>query len=184
LSVLKNGTPNCLVCHRIVSGAPEPYNSEPATLRNLRARSTIIHRTVRCATELSGELAEQRLPARQRSSARMNSASQKSERRSQRAPDCPMQQDDKGSNGRPAPNPNGCADVERTGQCTMTVQWHTVLSGNQPTARSGWEAINTPNHLIHFHLNISEFSLIARAKAQHSKTQSKQSIHSKPQNQL
>jgi hypothetical protein len=163
LSVLKNGAPDCLVCHRTVSGAPGPYNSERATLGNSRACSTIIHRTVWCATGQSGEPAEQRLPARQRSPARMNSASQKSERRSQRAPDCPVQQDDKGSNGRPAPNPNGCADVERTGQCTVTVRWRTGLSGNQPTARSGWEVINTPNHLIHFHLSISEFSFIARA---------------------
>jgi hypothetical protein len=59
------------------------------------------------------------------------------------APDCPVQQDDKGSNGRIAPNPNGCADVARSRQCTVTVRWHTGLSGapiasrNQPTARSG-----------------------------------------------
>jgi hypothetical protein len=120
----------------------------------------------------------------------MNSASQKSEHRSQRAPDCPVQQDDKGSNGRPAPNPNGCADVTCTGQCIVTVRWRTRLSGApiasriQPTTRSGWEAINTPNHLIHIHPSITEFSFIARAKAQHSKTQSKQSMHSKSQNQL
>jgi hypothetical protein len=107
LIVLKNGAR----CTR-------PYNSKPATLENSRAHSTIIHRTVRCATGLSDEPAEQRLPARQWSPARMNSASQKSERRSQRAPDCPVQQDDKGSNGRPAPNPNGCADVAHTGQCS------------------------------------------------------------------
>jgi hypothetical protein len=129
---------------------------EPATLENFRARSTIIHRTVRCATKLSDEPAEQRLPACQRSPARMNSASQKSERRSQRAPDCPVQQDDIGSNGRPALNPNGCDDVARTGQCTVTVRWRTGLSGapiasrNQPTTRSGWEAINTsqPPHSL------------------------------------
>jgi hypothetical protein len=77
--------------------------------------------------------------------------------------------------------------VARTEQCTVTVRWRTGLSGapiasrNQPTARSGWEAINTPNHLIHSHPSILNSSLIARAKAQHSKTQSKQSIHSKPQ---
>jgi hypothetical protein len=119
-----------------------------------------------------------------------NSAKQKSEHQSQRAPDCPVQQDDKGSNGRPAPNPNGCTDVACTGQCTVAVRWRTGLSSapiasrNQPTARRSWEAINTPNHLIHFHPSISEFSFIAIAKAQHFKTQSKQSIHSKPQNQL
>jgi hypothetical protein len=100
----------------------------------------------------------------------MNSASQKSERKSQRAPDCPVQQDDKSSNGRPALNPNDCADVACTGQCIVSVRWRTRLSGVpiasriQPTARSGWEAINTPNHLIHINPSISEFPFIARAK--------------------
>jgi hypothetical protein len=90
LSVLKNSAPDCLVCHRTVSGAPGPYDSKPTTLGNSRARSTIIHRTVRCATELYCEPAEQRLPVRQRSPAAVNSACQKSERRSQKALDCPV----------------------------------------------------------------------------------------------
>jgi hypothetical protein len=77
--------------------------------------------------------------------------------------DYPVQQDNKGTNGRLALNPNGCADVARTGQCT--VSGAPMASRNQPTARSGWEAINTPNHLIHFKPSIfSEFSFIARAK--------------------
>jgi hypothetical protein len=46
------------------------------------------------------------------------------------------------------------------------------------------EAINTPNHLIHSHPSLLKSSFIARAKAQHFKTQLKQSIHSKPKNQL
>jgi hypothetical protein len=58
LSVLKNDA-----LDRTVSGATGPYNSELATLGNSRARSTIIHRTVQCATGLSGEPVEQRLLA-------------------------------------------------------------------------------------------------------------------------
>jgi hypothetical protein len=46
-----------------LSGAPRTYRCQPATLGNLQTRSTIIHRTVRCAIGLSYELAEQRLPA-------------------------------------------------------------------------------------------------------------------------
>jgi hypothetical protein len=64
LSVLKNGALDCPVCHRIVSGAPGPYRCQPATLEKTKACSTIIHRTVRCATGLSGEPAEQQLYAR------------------------------------------------------------------------------------------------------------------------
>jgi hypothetical protein len=40
------------------------------------ACSAIIHRTVRCAPDMSGEPAEQRLPAHQRSTANMNSDEQ------------------------------------------------------------------------------------------------------------
>jgi hypothetical protein len=46
-----------------VSGAPGPYNSKLATLGFVWACSAIIYRTVRWATGLSGEPAEQRLLA-------------------------------------------------------------------------------------------------------------------------
>jgi hypothetical protein len=90
------------------------------------------------------------------------------------APDCLVQQDDKAVQQSTSLNPNGCADVVLTG-----LSGAPIASRNQPTARSGWEAINTPNHLIHSHPSLLKSSFIARAKAQHSKTQSKQSIHSK-----
>jgi hypothetical protein len=57
-SVLGAGAPDCPVCHRTVSGALDPYRAEPATLGFLQALSVIIHRTVRCATGLSGAPAE------------------------------------------------------------------------------------------------------------------------------
>jgi hypothetical protein len=65
-------------------------------------------------------------------------------------PDCPVQLEDNRLQWSTALNPNDCADVARTGQCIVTVWWRTGLSGApiasriQPTARSGWEAINTP----------------------------------------
>jgi hypothetical protein len=66
--------------------------------------------------------------------------------------------------------------VDQLRTLTVALTWRTPdsaqwLSGApidsriQPTARSGWEAINTPNHLIHFHPSISELSFIARAKS-------------------
>jgi hypothetical protein len=167
------------------------YNSKPATLGNSRARSTIIHRTVWCVTGLSGEPAEQWLPVRQQLSAQRNSACQKSERRSQRAPDCPV--------------------WYRTVRCSKTTKTPTVDQLRTLTVALTWRAPDSaqwlfggapdcpvrpspvaftngygtpPNHLIHIYPSISKFSFIAIAKAQHSKTQSKQSIHSKPQNQL
>jgi hypothetical protein len=61
LSVPWSGALDCPVCHQTVSGAPGPYNAQLSTLRFLMARSAIIHRTVGCATGLSGEPARQRL---------------------------------------------------------------------------------------------------------------------------
>jgi hypothetical protein len=52
--------------HRTLSDAPAGRPPKQPLSRNYRAASAIIHRTVRCATGLSGEPAEQRLPARQR----------------------------------------------------------------------------------------------------------------------
>jgi hypothetical protein len=64
-----SGTPDCPVCHRIVSGAPpdsvrctRDSNSELLTFGNSRSHSAIIHRTVRCASGATTTL-------RQRSSA-------------------------------------------------------------------------------------------------------------------
>jgi hypothetical protein len=108
--------------------APGQAPFEQATLKNSEARSAIIHRTVRCATGLSGEPAEQRLPARQRSTAKRYSAEQCRDR-SQRSPDCPVQQKGKRLQRSTAPNPNGRADVARTGQRTVTIQCATLLSG-------------------------------------------------------
>jgi hypothetical protein len=89
-----------------------------------QARSAIIHRNVRCAPDMSGEPSEQRslrVNGRLQKGTMMNSATQKSERRSQRspdmsrvAPDRPVQLQDNGSNGQIAPNPNGHADVAHT----------------------------------------------------------------------
>jgi hypothetical protein len=75
--------------HRTVSGAPGPYKCQPATLGNSRAHSAITYQTVRCATGLSNEPAEQRLSAPTVDSDIRNRAAQ-CRGRSQRAPDCPL----------------------------------------------------------------------------------------------
>jgi hypothetical protein len=94
------------------------------------------------------------------------------------APDCPVQLQDKGSNGQVAPNPNGRADVARTGQWTMPVRC-AHRQQKQATTRKWFEVINTPNHLVQWHPSILNITFIARAKPTTSKTHSKHSIHSK-----
>jgi hypothetical protein len=63
-----SGAPDCPVRHRTVSGAPpdsvrcaREIDAKLASFENLGGRSTIIHRTVRCNTGLSGVPVEQRL---------------------------------------------------------------------------------------------------------------------------
>jgi hypothetical protein len=58
-SVPWSGAPDCPVCHWTVYGAPGPYKSELFTFGFLRPHFAIIHRTVWCATGLSGTPAEQ-----------------------------------------------------------------------------------------------------------------------------
>jgi hypothetical protein len=121
------------------SGALGPYQFQPATLGNLTAPSAIIHRTVRCATELSGVPAEQRLPRATVDSDSGNSAAQcAAEVRAAKlegtglsgvAPDCPVPQEDKAPTVDSALNPNGWVTWRRTGQRTVSVRWRTGLSG-------------------------------------------------------
>jgi hypothetical protein len=84
--VLWSGASDYPVCHRTVSGAPGPYETEPATLGFQQAHSAIIHQTVRCATGQSGAPAEQRLTHATVDSAKATvrySARQKSEQKSE-----------------------------------------------------------------------------------------------------
>jgi hypothetical protein len=64
------------LAHQIVSGAPDPYRVEPATLGFQQVHSAIIHWTVQCATGLSGEPTGNGYPARNGRLWRMNSAAQ------------------------------------------------------------------------------------------------------------
>jgi hypothetical protein len=116
------------MAHRTVR-CTRPYNSKPATLGNSRARSAIIHRTVRCATRLCREPAEQRLSAPTVDSTKQTVPRQKLEQEVRGAPDCPVPQEDKASNSRPATNPNGWVTWQRTGQGTVPIRWRNGLSG-------------------------------------------------------
>jgi hypothetical protein len=126
--------------HRTLSGALDQAPFEQATVGNSKACSAIIHRIVRWA---SGATALCTTTVDCAESIVVNSAAQKSERRSQRSPDCPVQQDDKRLQWSTAPNPNERADVARTGQWTVPVRCAHRQQAS-PTARKWLGAINTP----------------------------------------
>jgi hypothetical protein len=169
-SVPWSGAPDCPVCHRTVSGAPGPYNLKPVTLWFSPARSAIIHRTFRCATELSGAPAEQQL-----SSATVDcnghpatlQCTQKSEQSSEAhrtmssvgfgaAPDCPVPLEDKASNGQKLSNPNGwvtwlahravwCAHRQ---QPAPTALWWLRAKNTPPTTTTPSIQVSSTSHSI------------------------------------
>jgi hypothetical protein len=130
--------PKCALVRRTgLSGAP-PDSVRCTRVNQLqlcsfgfhRRSSAIIHRTVRCATGLSGALAEQRLSTRNGRLYKVNCAIQMSEQTVRGAPDCPVPHEDRASNGQPAPSPNRRMTWRRTGHCL--VAHRTVRCAHRP----------------------------------------------------
>jgi hypothetical protein len=116
----QSGTPNSVWCARLDSG-------EQATLRKLWRRTTIIHRTVRWCTGLSGEpMAPSATVGRQIRGRRVALSNGR-----QGAPDCPVRQPARRSNGRLRQE---WKEI-RTGHATVDVRWCTGLSGAPPDRR-------------------------------------------------
>jgi hypothetical protein len=94
-----------------------------------------------------------------------------------------VQLEDKRLQRSTAPNPNSCADVARTGQCTVDVR---CAHRQQPllTARKWLGAINSlqPPHSLQS--KFSEHPIHCKSKRLHFKTHSIDQILSKPPNQL
>jgi hypothetical protein len=114
---LSGGAPNSVWCARLVFG-------ELAALGKVWWRTTIIHRTIRWCTGLSGEPTVIYANGRPRNPR----ATRGSCNGRQRAPDCLVRH--------LARSCNGCLCQKRkeigTGQATVTVQWCTGLSGGAP----------------------------------------------------
>jgi hypothetical protein len=115
--------------HRTVSDAPGRIDFKLFTFGFPRRTSAIIHRTVRCATGLSGAPAEQQSSACNGRLCKVNSANQMSEQTVRGAPDCPVPHEDKASNGRPAPTLTKRMTWRRTGHCPVA---HRTLSDGAP----------------------------------------------------
>jgi hypothetical protein len=171
-----SGAPDCPVCHRTVSGAPGPYNSELATFGFLRPRSAIIHQIVWC-TKRSNDYQRnsrlQRTPAnatvRAEVRADARGAPDSEQYLSDAAPDCLVPLEDKASNGHLRPNPNGW------------VTWlaHRTTSGapidsSHPQCLFWWLGdINTPQPPPLQPSKHSSLYIQYKSKVEHSKTQIK-----------
>ena len=134
---------------------------------------------------LSGVPAEQRLPARQRSTAQINSVKQcRAEVRTQKsevtklsgvAPKYPVQQKDKELQRSTAQNPNGCTDVvHQTVNSDCPVRHRTLRCAHRqqtsPTTRKWLGAINTPQPPHSLASKHSEVFIHCKSEVQHFKT--------------
>ena len=82
-------------------------------------RSAKIHRTVRCASGATVICAQRSTLQSVQLNSECHSRSQRGTGLSGAAPDCPVPHEDKASNGRPAPRPNGRMTWRRTEQCPV-----------------------------------------------------------------
>jgi hypothetical protein len=118
-----------LAHHRTVSGAPGKIDFKLFTFGFPRRSSAIIHRTVRCATGLSGaQRSNDHLRATVNSESEqcrtvhaveVRAGVQRGTGLSGVAPDCPVPHEDKASNGRPAPTLRKKMSWRHTGQCPV-----------------------------------------------------------------
>jgi hypothetical protein len=147
-----SGAPDSLVCHRTVSGAP-PNSVRCTRVLQLklftfgfsRRSSAIIHRTVRCTSGATAICAQRSTLQSEQYCGRSQSSGQRGTGLSGVPPDCPVPQEDKASNGRPAPRPNGSMMWRHTGHCPVahrTVRC-ALRQQTSPTARFWLVAINT-----------------------------------------
>jgi hypothetical protein len=178
------------VHHRTVSGAPGWINSNLPASEILGSRSTIIHRTVRCDTGLSGVPAEQRLlraNGRLQGTVKANSARLRAQKSKQALEGAPDSEQDLSSAHRTVRWPN-CQKLQRSEpNDLMTWLAHRTVSGGAPDCPVHHTTEAFTN--IHFgglgykypqppHFNAIQVSAICiqyKSSRLHSKTQTKRS---------
>jgi hypothetical protein len=156
--------------------------------------SPVCHRTVRCdsgatAIQRNGRLQRLMTSATVRGRVRGQSQSAPDTQQclSGAAPDCPVPLEDKASNGRQLPNPNGWVTwlAHRTvsgGTTDCPVRPSTTACPNGQLVVEGYKYPQPPplQQSKHF----SDLCIQYKSNRLHSKTQSKRSIHSKSPIQL
>jgi hypothetical protein len=84
-----------------------------------RRSSAIIHRTVRCTSGAMAICAQRSTLQSEQCNSDVRAEGQRGTGLSGVTPDCPVPHEDKASNGRPAPSPNGRMTWRRTGHCSV-----------------------------------------------------------------
>jgi hypothetical protein len=169
-----SSAPDCPVCHQTVSGARGPYKSKLATFGIFQRRSAIIHRTVRCATGLSGAPSEATATSAtvdcngHLQTLQYADSLRRSQSSRQRRTGLSGATRRQSSNGRPRLYPNDWVMwlAHRTVRCAHRQQL--------PQRLFWWlRAINTLNHLHSNHPSIQHIAFNTRAIDSTPKTQFK-----------
>jgi hypothetical protein len=133
-----SGAPDSVRCTRVLQ-------LELFTFGFPRRSSAIIHRTVRCTSGATAICAQRSTLQSEQWNSDVRAASQRGTGLSGVTPDCPVPHEDRASNGRPAPSPNGRMTWRRTGHCPVAHRTVRCAHRQQPspTATFGLLAINT-----------------------------------------
>jgi hypothetical protein len=140
---------SCPVRHRTSRRAQqsELQRSKPQRLGDVAVAPDMSggHRTVRCTSAATAICAQRSTLQSEQYYGRSQSSSQRGTGLSDATPDCPVPQEDKAFNGRPAPSPNGRMTWRRTGHCLVAHQTVrcALRQHTSPTARFWLVAINT-----------------------------------------
>ena len=162
----QKGTEGCLVWRTGLSGVPPDsvrcttgqcpvYQGASARTPHLRVSQAQLrynspdmsgaHRTVRCTSGATAICAQRSTPTDEQCRGRSQSSDQRGTGLSGVTADCPVPHEDRASNGRPAPSPNGRMTWRRTGHCPVAHQTvRCALRQQTSSTASFWMvAINT-----------------------------------------
>jgi hypothetical protein len=108
------------------------------TVRCCTGQCPVAHRTFRCTSGATAICAQRSTLQSEQCNSECQSRSQRGTGLSSATPDCPVPQEDRASNGRPAPSPNDRMTWRRTGHCLVAHRTQPT-----PTATIWLVAINT-----------------------------------------
>ena len=128
-------TKQCSV-HQGESSQTSQLRVSQAQLRYNSPNSPVCHRTVRCTSRATATCAQRSTLQSEQCNSVIRADGQRGTGLSGVAPDCPVPHEDKASNGRPAPSPNGRMMWRRTGHCP--VAYRTVRCAHRQQTSPTW----------------------------------------------
>jgi hypothetical protein len=140
-----SGAPDSVRCTRVLQLELFTFGFPRRSSAIIHRTVSGVHRTVRCTSGATAICAQTSTLQSEQYRGRSQSSGQRGTGLSDATPDCPVPQEDKASNGRSAPSPNGRMTWRHTGHCPVahrTVRC-ALRQQTSPTARFWLLAINT-----------------------------------------